>query len=170
MSELQCKKGWPRCPSCKTKLSLLTAGAAPLEGEEVGKSISAYSILLRQSPHQLPSPWFIQDSASISQLRAQRSSGELFGGSSSDKLGVSSYALHSALNGLIRAREAAQARRSKRPSLCCELDTVEGLCADTSASALDDAYPCWKCQAPVRSSWPRCPGCKAENKPPGAGE
>ena len=33
----QCKKGWPRCPSCKTKLSLLTAGAAPQEGEDIGK-------------------------------------------------------------------------------------------------------------------------------------
>lgn len=61
MSASQCKKGWPRCPSCKTKLSLLTAGAAPLEGEEVGKSISSYSILLRQSKHQLPSHWFMTD-------------------------------------------------------------------------------------------------------------
>jgi len=68
----QCKKGWPRCPSCKTQLSLTNAGAAPEEdGAEAG-------------------------------------------------------------------------------------------------AVLDDTAPCWKCQAPVRSSWPRCPGCKAEKRPEAA--
>ena len=37
---------------------------------------------------------------------------------------------------------------------------------DEAGAALEDTLPCWKCQAPVRSSWPRCPGCKAEKEPP----
>lgn len=65
----QCKQGWPRCPSCKNKLSLSQAGAAAQE---------------------------------------------------------------------------------------------DGM--DETGAALADTLPCWKCQAPVRSSWPRCPGCKAEKE------
>ena len=67
----QCKQGWPRCPSCKSKLSLTQTGAAAQEDE-----------------------------------------------------------------------------------------------MDEAGAALEDTLPCWKCQAPVRSSWPRCPGCKAEKEPP----
>ena len=60
---------------------------------------------------------------------------------------------------------------SRCPACQCNLSRMEaGTPAQderpSTAAVLDDTEPCWRCQAPVRSSWRRCPGCKAAREVP----
>lgn len=132
-----CKQGWPRCPACKSKLSLTQAGAAAQE-DEVAEAGAA-----------------LEDTAPCWKCQAPvRSSWPRCPGCKADKQpppDLDASAAHP---------DAAQPL-SPPPGLSPETSASAAMELDPAFIS-----ECWRCSAPVKLSWSVCPGCKAPTKKP----